>query len=536
MGTVYTSLQFKLWATIGGADVDLVMFNCSYEMNTIPTCRATLPVGYRVLPPHLPSAAHMLTGGINVQIPLVVYCDVKYCGGQYQPTLPSTGTYILFQGYVTGVGYMRQYDGYSMSIEGVHWLSNLSYSSIMSENSSPQNPTEFTFNAALFAAAGGGKGCLPITSVQVKSTEANVKSDLWGKVIQPWFLDLAAKNRINRQQLANLDVNPNNDTKNNDVSQTLRKIDGEKLPFDTKSFGVGATIATMIGKELACTQQPTIATAERMAQQTFWDKIVGELKDTYMFSVIPFPTTAKVIPFIPGLRDVWDPAGEGFTFKGRDIVVQDGQAQLPRQLRAVCVYAGMADRCGAAMPPGAGVNNWRVGGAYVGADSGMVLMRAAPAFLRDTKLQHAFTGHVTKIRGNAFNHPGAGDAPPDPKPENTSKDARNMMDSVAHAWYVTEVLKNRYGDLSTPIRFDVAPGSSVKIEGTSGTFSSDGEARYGQVTSVMHMFDAQQQRCGSSFRIAHMHNEAEHQQDQFTIDQHPYYTTTWPGARHITPG
>lgn len=540
MGTIFTSMQFKLWATIDKTEVELVQFSCVYEMNAIPRCSAMLPVGYRVLPPFTASSAHTVTNGIQVQIPLKVYCEVKFLGGQYPLSAPLPATYLIFDGYVTGVGYRRTYDGYTMNVEGTHWLSNLSYSSIMSETISPLAPTQFTFNARMYlgANARGEKdqtSCLPVTMVQTLSTPGNVQTDLWGKVLQPWFIKLASTNRMNQRllQLNDQDINPNNDTKRGEVVHTLRRFPGERLPFDTTRFEAGtSSISTMIGKELANVQNPR-AMGERLARQTFWDKLVGELSPTYMFKIIPYASIARVVPFIPGLRAVWSPHGEDFTFKASDIEVQDSTCHLPRQLRALCVFGGVGLRANATGQPANKLNNFRIGGAYVGGDTGMVVVREAPSFLFDTKLAHRFTGQITNLHGNAFNHPGAGAAPAGVKPDDIGKDALKMLDVVAHAWYVAEVLQNRYGDISTPLRFDVAPGSSVKIEGTSGAFMHDGEDRYGQVVRVGYMFDAQQQQCRSQYRIANMHTGDEHMLDQFTTDTHPFYLTTWPGDEHM---
>ena len=119
-------------------------------------------------------------------------------------------------------------------------------------------------------------------------------------------------------------------------------------------------------------------------------------------------------------------------------------------------------------------------------------------------------------------------------PANIKQDVLSLLDLIAHATYVNEVLKNRYGDISTCLRFDVCPGSSVKIEGTAGQFGApNGEDRYGQVMRVTYMFDAQQQKCGTNYRIGWMHTAGEHNLDQFTINAHPLYKTTFTGDKLV---
>jgi hypothetical protein len=384
-------------------------------------------------------------------------------------------------------------------------------------------------------AGGGGPNGLPACMAHPFAQAGAIAKDLWGSVISPWLVALAKRNCINALQFANIGGNALNDTTNGDVVQTLNKITGVPLSFNTTALSNWPTPAIWIGNDLGYLQVPVMSAIEQLSQQTFWDKIVGQLAPTYMFSLIPFPNRASIVPFIPGLRAVWDPNSEGFTFKARDIEVQDTNCLLPRQLRAMCVYSGQGCIAGGFMPASSSVNNFKVGGAYVGStQAGTIMMRRAPSFLWDAPCVHRFTGHVTQIRSNAHNNPGAGNTPTGPTPDALKKDALNMLDRVAHAWYVAEVLKHRWGDISTSIRFDVAPGSSVSIEGTSGQFMTDGEARYGQVTHVTHAFDAQQQRCHSTFRVGYIHTAAEHNQNQFTIDSHPFYNTIWTGQQHIT--
>jgi hypothetical protein len=549
MGVNYTSMKFGVWAVIDGQEIDLVQFSVSYELNAIPTCTGMLPVGYRVIPPYDPSPAHQITTGIQLQIPMQVYCEIGDIEGTSTPSVPAQGIYTLFDGYVTGVGYRRTYDGYSMTVEGTHWLSDLSYSSILSKTSSPANPTQFSFNASMNLGAGGlnaGEDVehgLVSTMLFDDATESNINEDLWGKTIQPWLEDLASTDRIADDLMTALGGNADNDTEDNAVATALGKFDGEPLPFKTEEFSTGGdTAASMIARDLACTLQPTANITDGLAHQTFWDKIVGQYVPTYMFSVVPYPTYAKVVPFIPGLRDNWDPNGDGVTFPARDIEVQDMSCALPRSLRAVGIFGGYGSRAGAYMPGEDDViaaDTLNIGGFYMAEDvkTGMVLMREAPSFLWDAAVAYQFTDQVTKIRGNAFAHPNAGDDPnngTNKMPANIKKDVAAMLDQVAHATYVNEILKNRWGDISTTLRFDVAPGSSVSLEGTSGAFGESGETRYAQVLRVAHSFDAQQQQCRSQFKLGYMHTEAEHEQDQFTTDAHPFYTTTWTGDKHIT--
>lgn len=531
--SIYTSLSFGLWATVDGTAVELVQFSCTYEMNTIPTCTAMLPVGRRVLPGYEVSTAHSVTSGVQLQVPFKVYCKVAFASGGHVAGVPADGTYLLFDGYVTGVGYRRTYDGFSMTVEGTHWLSDLNYSSILSATSNPQNPTQLSFNASLAVGANAKLGNLglPAGLTQSFATAGNIQADLWGQTMKPWLVQLASTDRLGADLIRLLGQNADNDTSKGDVAKALNRIVGS-VPFNTEKFSSGADVAAAyISNDLNCTVQPTSNISDGLAHQTFWDKIVGQWVPTYMFSLVPYPTKAEIVPFIPGLRAVWDPSGDGYTFRGRDVSVQDMNCILPRAMRGVGIFGGYGSKGGGFFPDAS--NQISVVGLFVAADSGMIVMRECPSFLWSAEIPFEYTDQVMQKRGNAFNHGGAGAAPAKKNRKNVKQDVKAMLNVVAQATYVNEVLKNRWGDISTPVRFDVAPGSSVSIEGTSGSFMTDGEDRYAQVLRVTHQFDAQQQQAGSSFRLGYMHTEAEHSLDQFTIDRHPFYKKTWTGAKHI---
>jgi hypothetical protein len=101
--------------------------------------------------------------------------------------------------------------------------------------------------------------------------------------------------------------------------------------------------------------------------------------------------------------------------------------------------------------------------------------------------------------------------------------------------YVSELLKNRYGDISGPVRFDISPGTTLKMEGTSGAFGGTGEARYASVVRTSHFFQAQQQKCYTAFRLAHIRTEAENNDDAYSTERHPLYTNIWNGDYNLRP-
>jgi len=540
----YASMRFRLWADIGGTIVELNQFACSYEMNRIPSCTAVLPVGYYVLPPHPPATTHTVDNQEMLQIPLKVYIQVTFISGDQTAIIP-VGTYLIFCGWVTGVGYRKTYSSYAMTIEGTHWLSALSFSSTMSETSNPLNPTQFIFNSRIILdPGGGGLGHFNgRTAAQAVVTAANLTNDMWGDALKPWFLELAAQDRINRVQFLALGGNVGNDGNGGEAQDALNIIDGP-LEFDDAGLD-GNQAALAIADDIAVsTLTPSSVgnTLMAMANTTFWDKIIGSLAPNYMFALIPYPTKAKIVPFIPGLNEFWDPYGLGYTILARDMATQDMNAHLPRATRSVGLFGGRGLRAGSDARGKQGENvNLTIGGQYVGREDGIVIMRQAPTWATNYIIPCIFSADsqaigAGKTRGNAFNHPGNGAAPSSQDPKIIKADTETLLNRLAHSMYVTELLKNRYGDISGPVRFDIAPGTTIKMEGTAGAYNDPGEARYGSVVRTSHFFQAQQQKCYSAFRLAHIRTQTEFDSPNFSVPRHPLYVNKFIGDYNLELG
>lgn len=539
----YQSLDFDVWADINGTIVEVVQFACDYGLNEVPKCTAVLPVGYTALPAHTASTAHAATAGIQLQVPLAVYVRIrKYStdAANVYSSFANDSTFVIFCGWVSGIGYRRTYSGYAMTIEGTHWLSALSFSSTLSSTSHPNNPTDFIFNSriALNAAGGTLSHWVARTAAQDVLTSTNITTDLWADALYPWFKELACEDRINVEKFGG--AGGGNDGSDNEAAAALALINSggspPTLPFDDHGVD-GDHAAAAIADDIAVsTLTPATAgnTLHGMAHTTFWDKIVGELSPKYFFKLVPRPEDALIVPFIPGLRDEYKPiAGDAASIIARDQSHQDMQARLPRAIRAYGLFAGHGSRAGGNLIPDDAVNDSTIGGMYVGRDDGIVIMKRAPKYLSDYVIPSVYSADAVGInsqRGNAFNHPNVGTPSAAQTPATSKEDAKTLLDELAHALYVNELLKQRFGDIVGPVRFDICPGSTISFQGTEGSpVPTAGELRYGSVLNVSYFFDSQAQKCHTAFRIGHVRTAAEHASDNYTVTAHPLYTTTWTG-------
>jgi len=543
----FSTSRFRIWAVIDKQEVEVVQLSCAYEMNRIPQATIVLPVG-RELGTLAPSTAHAVVESQIIQLPVEVFVEITHVAGDSAAQqIIANGKYKVFEGDATGIGYKRTPTGMALSLSLTHWLADLSFSSTLSASSHPRNPAQFTFGAAMklqFAGDAPGAGAdlrhfIGRTMAQTRITEATVVEDLWGKAILPWFIDLASSDRLNFAQLGL------NDSKNQEAKKALERFDGDKLPLDFDALTASQSLAARaIANDIAVSvHDPSNNTNHyrALAHTTLWDKLVGDLAPTYMFSVIPFPEKAKVVPFIPGLQDVHNPHGTKYTIMARDYGPLDMPSKLPRALRAVAVFTGHGFRSGANLSPNDGPNALTVGGIHVARDDGMVLFKTAPRYLSEYVNGALYSGTTTggtgKTKGNGYNNPGAGVAPGVVGPAAAKDDIKPILDKFAQALYANEVIKGRQGQLSGPIRFDIAPGSTISIEGAASAFvpNSDpqGEARYATVVRITHYFDAQTPSAGTTFNLAHIRNSGEHLSADVSVERHPLYDRKWAGDKLI---
>jgi len=540
----YSAISFSMRANIGGIGMPVSQFTCSYEMNKIPSCTCLLPTGYAANT-LMASPAHAALSGVTLQVPFSVTIDVRYVAGDITGVIP-IGTYNIFCGFVTGMGYRRTSSGYSLAVEGTHWLSSLSFSSSLSASSNPNNPSQFIFNAGLLGGAGGGLNhFVARTMAQEQITETAIENDLWGQGILPWFKDLASQDRINREALLNAGVDPTNDSSTGACAYALSLIDNVPLAMDLG--GIDSTTAAMaIADDISVSVlNPSNASnsVTAMANTTLWDKLISDLAPKYFFSIIPFPTHALIVPFVAGLQSYWAPGG-GFSIKARDMTMQDTNANLPRATRGVGFFSGYGSRAGGNLLPDA-ADNETIGAMFIGAAEGVIILKQAPKYLSEFAVPAAFSKQAAAadaklVRANAFNHPGEGAEPnnlPVTPPE-AREASRSLLGQLAHAMYVNEILRHRWGDIHGPLRFDICPGSTIMFEGTDGNTDpfGTGEARFASVQRVSYSMDATSQKTSTSFRLGHIRTAVENQSSTTSVARHPLYTTAWTGGHMFANG
>ena len=275
-------------------------------------------------------------------------------------------------------------------------------------------------------------------------------------------------------------------------------------------------------------------------QQTHWDLLVGKFAADYHFAVVSTAEGGMVVPYIAGYRGK---DGRGF----EDILVgeythQESQLVMPRPFRGMGILSGIGTRSGADgfaddAPPDASMG---MGGWYDAKKPGAVRIDRAPRWLSQIMAPERYSADSSGVfdgGGNAL-APGVGKdngARAEATARAVSK-VKPALDAYAKCRYAQEVLKGRYAVVSGAARFDIAPGSTVLLEGARGRFIADdvlGESHFGQVLRVSVTLDAEAPACGTAFHIGFLRSERENGDDSASVQEHPFYSETFHGCRLV---
>jgi hypothetical protein len=273
--------------------------------------------------------------------------------------------------------------------------------------------------------------------------------------------------------------------------------------------------------------------------QTFWSLLVQGFLPMFKLSLLPRIEDAVVAPLIPGLRDpLWER-----TISPDDYDHLDGGYQSTRPLRAVGIYGGVEmqtnpslDGADAAQARDLGlIGYYRPKTAQ--SEKGVLLFQEPPSWLQNIRASQDSAADTvgiltneppkTAITGGGQNLKAKKD------PGTIVVEAADMYNAWARTVYVEETLRGRNGSYHGALRWDIGPGSAVKILGSPERFIGENDAlgqdQYGLVTRVAITLSAEQREASTSFQCAHLRTATENEQDQSSLDKHPLYTNLFTG-------
>lgn len=527
--TPYVHTQFRITAEIADTYFgDIVAISATFGLNSIPTASLTVAVGYDARSGGTAQATiHKLRKQIKPRDKAKVWLNITPTAGQKNKM--EEGNFLIFDGIVAGIGYQRSHNSANYVIQLIHWLDDLNNSSALNGKWFQNAPFLMATNAAFVALQTDGNAHSSVPIIDANGDliiKDKIGRDLWGEVIKPIF-----------EKLAEYDLPQ--DKKNTAALKALARMSGSapnpELSLDISDlpgYNIEMSVRTALTKDAL----------ESFAYTSFWGKLVGEYAPQFFFAVSPSIEHACVVPFFGGLKH---DGNQKYVIKGDEYSYANFNAAMGQLIDSVVVF--WPSQMDPMLGTGGEIQTSDVytqpAGQYPQQTDeerpGLKLFKDLPAWLTNVApwpIYSAATTGVNGARPGDCMAPGTGETDPPPEWLLPGTLAPHMANSVcsrfAEHYYKTEFLSQRYGELSGKLRFDIAPGSIVKIEMPTTEIESDG-AMIAAVTQVSYAINAERALAGTSFALTYIRTQEEDDDTELVSKEYaPLYTegTAWPGG------
>ncbi len=501
--------------------VDISRITCQYQRNSIPSATMTIPLGREVKTLQF-SNAHELAPGPMDRIAIKVYIQGRFMSGDINALVPlGSETFLLFEGWVSGLSYERERSSYAAKLEAEHWISGLNFSSALSSSSCPKNPADFSFPSDVNVLEDAGAKDSPVWSEADKLITPEVlENNLWSGFAE-WFKWLASEDRLFKDE-GFFAGEGQNDSNMKEVQAVLSQIQNPvplRLVVDQNVVDIAAGIAQDLSGNVFGPDGEPLA----LAQLTIWEKLVGYMTSSYYFDVIALPNKVFVVPVVPTLRQTWRALDANYSILGRDQASLKFESSLKRPIRAVGLFPTKISSDTGLQE--IDINN-QAAGFYEARPFGIVLFRQLPPFLSEasTAWLRSYTDNVDLSTPDLVHPEGADDPPEQPKPDVKQRQIKFLGDRIARAMYLDEALKDRTGLVVGPLRFDICPGSNISGQGL-----ADVGDWFGTVQSVNYFVDTEEQKALTVFGMSHIRSVAENMSNSTSTNEHPLYQDIWVG-------
>lgn len=550
-------MEMDLKLVLDGVIYDCATFSMFFNLNSIPTAQAILAVGVCVMggsggniSEGEAAPIHHTAGGILRMQKAEVWFKPT---GDWRPGGPQwpSGWKRIFLGYVTGFGSQKLRGSMRVTVNLIHWLADLGFSSALSSQTHPSSCFQYSMRGCYIGDSGGGSASegKPYNVASYTSrtlfTPGNIQQDLWAKCLQPMFCNIADKDAFQYSPVNSCFSGAGKT--NNRAQKALALMEGSgscgrkpskwyvplKLDINEAATQMAKAIAESVGRKRI----------ESFISTSLWDKLVNEYSQLFDFAICPRIESAIVCPFTPGLQTPFIKRlkAEEMSYLGID-------ANLSKPLRGVQIfgrcemYTGWTDRTGTSPLPTLGP-----GGCYAPPgidDDGLVLSREAPEWVTNVgQFSHSCSNTIMgggQEPTSTATTPGASGGQRGDLEHKTKSDtyaaSKPIFDRVAKSYYAIEMLRGRFGVVYGKLRFDIAPGSTVFVENTRelhlGSADQLGsEAFVATAIRVSVEMDAEGSRAGTGFQLAHVRTKTENENGMLSVDAHPIYNgQQWPGA------
>jgi len=525
-----SSTKFKITATIGDVVFrDAVAAIATFPLKGIPYCSLTVAVGRDS--DDKQATIHQTIAALQPRAVATIHIEAMDHGsvGLKDPLNGKSGT--IFEGFYVGPSWTRNGNTAAFELHFVHWLDDLNTTAILNSNFHPGSAYNASIGAVVPTGSGGaGTAWAPILPSFHNQIDGLLQADTWKQVILPWMEFLAESNKLDTEtSLLKLKAGR---AGNDSALAVLKRMSGgaHYVPLAMRMYDDTGTIAQCIASYLV---QPII---EPWVTSTLWGKLIGDWGAQLMFSICPRIKDAIAIPFAGPMRESFK------TIRANEYSHLGRVADQSQVILGIGILHGSTSSSGGDAQAGSidanpqflsNLAGWYPPSPPPGAkERGVIMMKRPPVWLtsnvEQTKFAVTTTGADETVIGTAAS-PGKGTAPSGLSPAAAMAKTGSFLDEYARHWYALESLQSRTCELAGKLRFDIAPGSQIRIETRGELFSGDNIVLHGTVMQVSFVVDSERPHASTSFSLAYIRPEAENDAN-YVLDQPPIYSQPWLGA------
>ena len=526
--------------------VPAIAIKIRFGLNSIPVGSVSFAVGRNAANPTEVSNAHTLLDHLVRGTRIEVWCKLGGIAGLYRGKEAPwpVDAFRVFDGKITVVS-PEVGNGLRVSVGIIHWLGDLDKTCWLSSMIDPGGAFAI-HNAAGYPMDSGGKPsgkpnrAIWWLDLSGKSPTASFEDDLWIQGLKPTLTALADNKQWDQPRnalqvrtgiLQNLfgSEKPNI----NALAALNRMDDSDHMPVSAMPLFGGVQFGDQNPSgslAYAITSYVSALVREMWGPEgthTLWSKLLRFMSFSKI-ALSPGVETATVIPWVPILSTTWT------TLSPDDVWSFVVNSQVSRSHRGVLLvargFSPWMTRAGTAAgrkgilgfydvtQTGSGVPE-----ALIGDDPGTLIIRYAPSWL-DPK-------GYSRRPASAFSRsiPWVGNKGDVVRPANPPATV-STGDALAKAMFLADVFKMRSGALTTRLRFDIAPGSTIKFQDMNPEYDVPGFTGEGMtvnVTAVEINISAVPARCGTTLEINHARMDHE---SGMAIAEHPLFGTAWTGG------
>jgi hypothetical protein len=278
--------------------------------------------------------------------------------------------------------------------------------------------------------------------------------------------------------------------------------------------------------------------ASSLAGSSLWSMLIGGLLPNFGCAVIPVAGSAIVAPLLPMSRQHYA------VLNNEDYIDFDMTTMSQRPLYGVgilsnyemgTIHNGDRKMClGASYVPG--ITTTKLG---------MWMFANAPVWMENWTNHdpEALNGNaaVNKMLANPANNAvGANTAAVARDPSAELGAVNDAMARYAQMLYASNALRGRTGSVTGKLRFDICPGTTIKLRGKSSlglepgvdTLATDLLALVAGVTVAINIDGS---AAATTFELTNIRTEAENESPRFSMISHPFFDTNWFKGGPLVP-